>query len=920
MKRTLLFLYALLMAISGAWADGTWNLTSNDYTTDSWETMGENTPDGVKALGSYTACSRTEDIKLTSNAVIEIRFTYTSGDHRLDMLGVDLLDGEDNVIASDYHVGFTGGQRDKNVYVLNNIPAGSYKLRYIIRNYATNSAGNISVFTLKCADSFANISQWYVVRAHSNQSHYMYYNSSNTATGISFTDNTTDINSDKYLWGFVKSGDGVAIYNKEAGSTVAIDNATPSTMSAGGTSVGFAFTYPTSNGTEELGADAFFAIYQTAGTYLNYQNANLQRWTTADAGSTFMLYEANGAETLSYTLTDANGATYSGTYSGVAGWTEPPLTGCAGYSLSNKAWDGTTFTATINFPFAISSNNVENLTYIGSFHNKNGYSSYSFLWHANGTSVIVHDGDVPNNTKSEGVYTDNEKYKWAIYPSISTVGAITFKIKNSSSGYIESTYTGTDGGGHNVGVVSHTASEENATPFTYYSYTGPKYAFKATTTNKYLSVNSVSGDKNQVLGVYSGTHDGTSVAFHTPTDFATLDANLLAARTAFMPYYELLGTEYGQYSGDASSDMSNAYLDTTTPLTAAQITSYTNTLSNPSSKLTLNVPQAGDFLRIKASATNKAAYSTSSDLYLTSSNTQSDVNNNAYKDKRVGFVEGAANDNTTIFYYDGNYLTGFANGLQPVNNTDNQLQIGAVGTSATKITFESIEPTEAKAFRIEFNNGGRSLYTQRYSGVYFTDAAGSDATDAHYRYFLEKVTSLPVTISAAGFATLYAPVALTIPTNVTAYVATVDNGSYLHLEEISGGIIPAKRGVILKGEEGTYDFAITTGGSVEGNMLTGTVAAIERPTGSYILSTGSNDVGFYGDGASTIPGFKSYLQTAESIRGFLGFNFDDPTAISVIEAAMNAGKAIYDLSGRRVENPVSGLYIVNGKKVFINKK
>lgn len=683
--------------------------------------------------------------------------------------------------------------------------------------------------------------------------------------------------------------------------------------------------YVTYNGQNAKNGGFFVAASITKDDITIHDITDYKTSVTIEGNTITIVY----THTINYTLTDANGATYSGTYIGAAGTTEPPLTGCVGYTLSDKVWDGTTFTATINFPMPVSSNGTDNWTYINSFENKSSFSisdGHCFYWHANdnGEDVNVHDGDVPTNIKENKVYTDNEKYKWAVYPAISDLN-ITFTIKNSYTGkYI---FSNTDSHSHNKGAVTLSAT---GTPLTYNTSNttgcGTIYTWYIPSTNRYLSVNSATETNitKALLGVYNTEHDGVSIGFYPPADFATLDANLLAACLAFMPYDALIGSEYGQYSGDTSADMRAAYLaaTTTTALTEAQITSYTNTLENPSTKLTLNVPQAGDFLRIKASATNKEAYTTSSDLYLTSSNTQSDVNNNAYKDKRVGFVEGAANDNTTIFYYDGNYLTGFANGLQPVNNTDNQLQIGAVGASATKITFESIESTEAKAFRIEFNDGGCSLYTQSNSEVYFTDAADGNATDAHCRYFLEKVTTLPVTISAAGYATLYAPVALTIPEGVTAYVATVDNGSYLHLEEISGGIIPANTGVILKGVADTYNFGITTGGSAEGNVLTGTVAAIARLSGSYILSNGANGVGFYKDGAQTIPGFKSYLaaKDAQGVRGFLGFNFDDPTAISVIEAAMNAGKTIYDLSGRRVENPVSGLYIVNGKKVFINKK
>lgn len=236
------------------------------------------------------------------------------------------------------------------------------------------------------------------------------------------------------------------------------------------------------------------------------------------------------------------------------------------------------------------------------------------------------------------------------------------------------------------------------------------------------------------------------------------------------------------------------------------------------------------------------------------------------------------------------------------------------GDAASTVTFEDGQ-----------SNGGylfHSADAYLFDGGTSADRGNGYDDRAQYRnWYLEEVTTLPVTISSAGYATLYAPVALTIPSGVTAYIATTDNADYLHLEEVEGGALPAETGVILAGEAGTYNFEITTGGSADGNVLTGTAVAISRPAGSFILATGSNGVGLYQDGATVIPGFKAYLtaDAVSSARGFMGFSFGEATAITAIEAALNSGKAVYDLNGRRVENPATGLYIVNGKKVFIRK-
>ena len=67
---------------------------------------------------------------------------------------------------------------------------------------------------------------------------------------------------------------------------------------------------------------------------------------------------------------------------------------------------------------------------------------------------------------------------------------------------------------------------------------------------------------------------------------------------------------------------------------------------------------------------------------------------------------------------------------------------------------------------------------------------------------------------------------------------------------------------------------------------------------------------------------KAYLP-ASAVPGnarVLTFNFDDNAETGInaveIEEAAPANAAIYDLSGRRVQNAKSGLYIINGKKVI----
>lgn len=93
----------------------------------------ETLPAGITALGftrDYIAVKQGYlSIKTTGSQTV--KFQYTSGSHRLDLAGVDVLDAfTGEVVASDYHKGSTGGNSSNNIYTLNIPTAGFYLVRY----------------------------------------------------------------------------------------------------------------------------------------------------------------------------------------------------------------------------------------------------------------------------------------------------------------------------------------------------------------------------------------------------------------------------------------------------------------------------------------------------------------------------------------------------------------------------------------------------------------------------------------------------------------------------------------------------------------------------------------------------------------------------------------------------------------------
>ncbi len=119
---------------------------------------------------------------------------------------------------------------------------------------------------------------------------------------------------------------------------------------------------------------------------------------------------------------------------------------------------------------------------------------------------------------------------------------------------------------------------------------------------------------------------------------------------------------------------------------------------------------------------------------------------------------------------------------------------------------------------------------------------------------------------------------------------------------------------------------------VPNNGLIGTFSSIKAPVGAnyYILSNNTlyDTVGATGEDAITVSENRAYIdvdqitnKNSSSAKGRVELFFngaDDTTGIESMNAieTLTSGK-VYDLSGRVVTAPTKGLYIVNGKKVFV---
>lgn len=113
-------------------------LNAEPFVYNSWTSStfswypGSETPQGILNLGLPASgiCGIQGYLAILESGSKTVTFQYTSGSHRLDIAGVDILDLDGNVVASDYHKGYTGGQKSRNVYTLNIPAAGYYLVRY----------------------------------------------------------------------------------------------------------------------------------------------------------------------------------------------------------------------------------------------------------------------------------------------------------------------------------------------------------------------------------------------------------------------------------------------------------------------------------------------------------------------------------------------------------------------------------------------------------------------------------------------------------------------------------------------------------------------------------------------------------------------------------------------------------------------
>lgn len=140
--------------------EDTYNITYTTVNSTNWTALANaDVPRRVQELGYYDRIFyKAVPIRITEEGgKMKLTFKYTSGSHRIDVVGVDVIDAQGNIASDDYHFGYAGSSLVDNVYAIANMSAGDYTLRLLVTTANGNTATNGSVDFAYAIETFLHL-------------------------------------------------------------------------------------------------------------------------------------------------------------------------------------------------------------------------------------------------------------------------------------------------------------------------------------------------------------------------------------------------------------------------------------------------------------------------------------------------------------------------------------------------------------------------------------------------------------------------------------------------------------------------------------------------------------------------------------------------------------------------------------------
>jgi hypothetical protein len=334
--------------------------------------------------------------------------------------------------------------------------------------------------------------------------------------------------------------------------------------------------------------------------------------------------------------------------------------------------------------------------------------------------------------------------------------------------------------------------------------------------------------------------------------------------------------------------------------------------------LRINKPQAGTYVVIstKSQYEDKIRLNDnrSSELNFTPGSAAGASQPAKYlKATATGYTLTDTKAEASVFYFDGNHLTGLDYGFG-LNTTQSKYNLTETEQKAVVAQGKLEKTLDAGSYSLKVGNKFVKL-----------DNAGLSVTDkeSESHIFLEEATEFKLNTDALGYVSFFAPTAVEILDNVEVYTGKLNaQNSVVNLKKVNTKKIPEKTAVLLRKGTSKTSFTvkkIDSAPAITDNSLQGyTVSSNKNVANAYGFAVQNNKLVFIplNDG---VRAFKAVIfnGNAAGMQEFIPTSFA-PTGIEGVTVEENK-EEIFDLTGRRVESPVKGQVYVKGGKKFIQK-
>ena len=225
------------------------------------------------------------------------------------------------------------------------------------------------------------------------------------------------------------------------------------------------------------------------------------------------------------------------------------------------------------------------------------------------------------------------------------------------------------------------------------------------------------------------------------------------------------------------------------------------------------------------------------------------------------------------------------------------------------------------------------------AGIFDITPSGAVATNYSFNYVsgtltIDVPTSVSITLNSLGKGTYCSkhPLDFTNVSGIAAYIICGFKPSAGNLSTLRVYEVPEETGLYVVGTPGsTYNIPVAPTDFYYTSMMKGITVATVIPANengytNYVLaSNGNGGVFFKRANNNSSPANRAYVQIPSSTAGareFLGIELDDDSTTGldgvITSDTEEAEGDYYNLSGQKVQTPRKGIYIKNGKKIFIH--